>query len=392
MENHFHIAKLIAKKNKGVITSSELAELEKWINEKEEHLAIYQKATDENTLLDKIEVYRLFKSDKVWQSIDDQLFETKTISFFPRKFMRYAAILIPLMIAVGISWYYTNQSAGPELVSIDESVKPGTQKATLVLADGARIDLEDKNVFSELEQGDIKVTNKQNSLLYKSLEKVKPKVAQIFNELITPLGGTYSITLSDATEVILNAGSTLRFPVDFTDSVRRVYLDGEAHFKVSHNGKPFIVACNDMDVGVLGTTFNVSAYNDEPEIKATLVEGKIKVGWNDGDTAESKILKPDDQATLSKDDLSIKIDEVNTSLYTSWIQGKFEFNKDNLEVVMKRLARWYDFEYEFKNNDAKNYHFTARINNDESISSILDMLEMTTDVKFEFKDDILIVL
>ena len=392
MENHFHIAKLIAKKNKGVITSSELAELEKWINEKEEHLAIYQKATDENTLLDKIEVYRLFKSDKVWQSIDDQLFETKTISFFPRKFMRYAAILIPLMIAVGISWYYTNQSAGPELVSIDESVKPGTQKATLVLADGARIDLEDKNVFSELEQGDIKVTNKQNSLLYKSLEKVKPKVAQIFNELITPLGGTYSITLSDATEVILNAGSTLRFPVDFTDSVRRVYLDGEAHFKVSHNGKPFIVACNDMDVGVLGTTFNVSAYNDEPEIKATLVEGKIKVGWNDGDTAESKILKPDDQATLSKDDLSIKIDEVNTSLYTSWIQGKFEFNKDNLEVVMKRLARWYDFEYEFKNNDAKNHHFTARINNDESISAILDMLEMTTDVKFEFRDDTLIVL
>ena len=392
MENHFHIAKLIAKKNKGVITSSELAELEKWINEKEEHLAIYQKATDENTLLDKIEVYRLFKSDKVWQSIDDQLFETKTISFFPRKFMRYAAILIPLMIAVGISWYYTNQSAGPELVSIDESVKPGTQKATLVLADGARIDLEDKNVFSELEQGDIKVTNKQNSLLYKSLEKVKPKVAQIFNELITPLGGTYSITLSDATEVILNAGSTLRFPVDFTDSVRRVYLDGEAHFKVSHNGKPFIVACNDMDVGVLGTTFNVSAYNDEPEIKATLVEGKIMVGWNDGDTAESKILKPNDQAILSKDDLSIEINEVNTSLYTSWIQGKFEFNKDNLEVVMKRLARWYDFEYEFKNNDAKNHHFTARINNDESISAILDMLEMTTDVKFEFRDDTLIVL
>ena len=392
MENHFHIAELIAKKNKGVIPSSELVELEKWINEKEEHLAIYQKATDDQVLLDKLEVYKLFKSDEVWQSIDEKLFVTKTISFFPRKFLRYAAILIPLMIAVGISWYYTNQSEGPVLVNIDESVKPGTQKATLVLADGARIDLEDKNVFSELEQGDIKVTNKQNSLLYKSLEKVKPKVAQIFNELITPLGGTYSITLSDATEVILNAGSTLRFPVDFTDSVRRVYLDGEAHFKVSHNGKPFIVACNDMDVGVLGTTFNVSAYNDEPEIKATLVEGKIMVGWNDGDTAESKILKPNDQAILSKDDLSIEINEVNTSLYTSWIQGKFEFNKDNLEVVMKRLARWYDFEYEFKNNDAKNHHFTARINNDESISAILDMLEMTTDVKFEFKDDILIVL
>lgn len=392
MENHFHIAELIAKKNKGVITSSELGELDKWINEKDEHLAIYQKATNEKAMLDKLEVYSLFKGEKVWQSIDDKISETKTISFFPRKIMRYAAILIPIIVAVGISWYFTNQTEGPELVNIDETVKPGTQKATLVLADGAKIDLEDKNVFSELEQGDIQVTNNQNSLLYKSLEKVKPKMTQIFNELITPRGGTYSITLADATEVILNAGSTLRFPVDFTDSVRRVYLDGEAHFKVSHIGKPFIVACNNMDVSVLGTTFNVSAYDDEADIKATLVEGKIKVDWNNSDAPENRILKPNDQATLSKDELSIEINEVNTSLYTSWIQGKFEFNKDNLEVVMKRLARWYDFEYEFKNNAAKNYHFTARINNDESISSILEMLEMTTDVKFEFKDDTLIVL
>lgn len=391
MENHLHIAELIAKKNKGVITSSELVVLDKWINENEAHLAIYQKATDDQILLDKLEVYKLFQREEVWQSIDDKLFETKTISFFPQKVMRYAAILIPLLMAVGISWYYINQSSTQELVSIDESVQPGTQKATLVLSDGARIDLEDKNVFSELEQGDIRVTNKQNSLLYKSLEKVKPKMAQIYNELITPRGGTYSITLSDETEVVLNAGSVLRFPVSFTDSIRQVYLDGEAYFKVSHNGKPFIVSSSNIDVQVLGTTFNVSDYHDDANIKATLVEGKIKVGWSNGDPAENSILNPDDQATLSKNDLSIKIDEVNTSLYTSWIQGKFEFNKDNLEVVMKRLARWYDFEYEFKNNNAKNYHFTARINNDESISSILDMLEMTTDVKFEFKDNTLIV-
>ena len=392
MENQFHIAELIAKKNKGVISPSELNELEKWIDEKDEHLAVYKKATDQQALLDKLEIYSLFNTEEVWQSIDEKLFDSKTISFFPRTFMRYAAILVPLMVAIGISWYYINKPEEPTLVHIDETVKPGTQKATLVLADGERIDLEDKNVFSELEQGDIKVTNKQNSLFYQALEKVKPKVTQIFNELITPRGGTYSITLSDATEVILNAGSTLRFPVDFSDSVRKVYLEGEAHFKVSHNGSPFIVACNDMDVEVLGTTFNVSAYDDEPEIKATLVEGKIKVAWESGDISDSRILDPDDQAILSKNDRNIKIDEVNTSVYTSWTQGKFEFNKDNLEVVMKRLARWYDFEYEFENPNAKNYHFTARINNDETISSILDMLEMTTDVKFEFKDQTLIVL
>ena len=160
MENHFHIAELIAKKNKGIITSSELTELEKWIRENVDHQAIYNKATDDQSLLDKLEVYRLFKKDEVWQSIDDKLTVTRTISFFPRKFMRYAAILLPIMIAVGISWYYTSQPEGQELARIDETVQPGKQKATLVLADGARIDLEDKNVFSELEQGDIKVTNK----------------------------------------------------------------------------------------------------------------------------------------------------------------------------------------------------------------------------------------
>ena len=147
-----------------------------------------------------------------------------------------------------------------------------------------------------------------------------------------------------------------------------------------------------MDVSVLGTVFNISSYSDEPEIKATLVEGKIKVDWNNSNVSDSRILDPSDQAVLNKREQSIEINEVNTSLYTSWIQGKFEFKKDNLEAVMKRLARWYDFEYEFQNAAARDYHFTARINNDQSISSILEMLEMTTDVKFEINGQTIVVL
>lgn len=392
MENLFHIAELITKKNKGIITSSELSELEMWASEKDENLALLEKATNDQILLDKLEVYQLFKSNEVWQSLDSTLFETKTIPFFPQKLMRYAAVLIPFLIIAAVSWYFSNQSETLELVSIDSTIKPGTQRATLILADGGKVELDGDHALTELEQGDIKVTNKQNSLLYTPLAKIKGQKTQIFNELITPRGGSYSLTLSDDTKVILNAGSTLRFPVDFSDSVRKVYLDGEAHFDVSHNGSPFIVSCNDMDVSVLGTVFNISSYSDEPEIKATLVEGKIKVDWNNSNGYESKILDPNDQAVLNKREQSIEINEVNTSLYTSWIQGKFEFKKDNLEAVMKRLARWYDFEYEFQNAAAKDYHFTARINNDQSISSILEMLEMTTDVKFEINGQTIVVL
>jgi len=136
----------------------------------------------------------------------------------------------------------------------------------------------------------------------------------------------------------------------------------------------------------------VSAYADESEITATLVEGKIKVGWKEGEDDESRILEPDDQATLNRDDLSIEINEVNTSIYTSWTQGKFEFNKDNLEVVMKRLARWYDFEYSFENAAAGEFHFSARLDKGESISNILKMMEMTTEVRFEYRDKSIVVL
>lgn len=392
MENLFHIADLITKKNKGIITSSELSELENWANEKDENLELLEKATDDQNLLDKLEVYQLFKSSKVWQSLDSTLFETKTIPFFPQKLMRYAAVVIPFIIIGAVSWYYSSQPETLELVSIDNTIKPGSQRATLILSDGGEVELDGAHAMTELEQGDIKVTNKQNSLLYTPLAKIKGQKTQIFNELITPRGGNYTITLSDDTKVILNAGSTLRFPVDFSDSVRKVYLDGEAYFDVSHNGSPFIVSSNDMDVRVLGTIFNISSYSDEPEIKATLVEGKIKVGWNNSNALDSKILAPTDQIVLNKLKQSIEINEVNTSLYTSWIQGKFEFKNENLEAVMKRLARWYDFEYEFQNAAAKDYHFTARINNDQSISSILEMLEMTTDVKFEFNGQIIVVL
>ena len=133
-----------------------------------------------------------------------------------------------------------------------------------------------------------------------------------------------------------------------------------------------------MDIRVLGTSFNVLAYPDEQEIVTTLIEGKVKIelSGNDESISLSRILSPDDQATVNRAESDIVISQVITSQYTSWIDGKFEFDNAELETVMKRLARWYDFEYEFKNIQAKEFHFSARINNTESISTILEMPDL----------------
>ncbi|MFC2124691.1 FecR family protein, partial [Bacteroidota bacterium] len=233
-----------------------------------------------------------------------------------------------------------------------------------------------------------------NSLIYSDEKKTDEIQPLIYNELKTPRGGGYNLVLADGTEVWVNAGSSLKFPVSFTDSTRKVFLTGEAYFDVSHNGKPFIVSSGSMDITVLGTSFNVSAYPDELSIKTTLVEGKVQIDvtGNLGSTSASEILMPNDQAVILRDGSTIKINQVNTSQYTSWIDGKIEFTNDNLDMVMKRLARWYDFEYEFENNLARDYHFSARISNIENVSSILEMLEMTTDVKFELRNNTIVIL
>jgi ferric-dicitrate binding protein FerR (iron transport regulator) len=162
---------------------------------------------------------------------------------------------------------------------------------------------------------------------------------------------------------------------------------------VAHAGRPFIVHSGAMDVEVLGTEFNISAYRDESEFKTTLVEGRVKVDFNKEEAEEgvSKILEPNDQAVLNLADSELSIAEVNTDYYTSWRRGKIEFDNENLDAVIKRLGRWYDFEHEFENPEARDYHFTGRLDREEEISSILKMLEMTTEVRFEYRDGKIIV-
>lgn len=385
MHESFHIADLIVKKIQGTLTPGEQQELESWRSESSENQKLLHRASDPAQQMEKLEVYRLFDKEKVWGNLEDELFGTKTVRFEARKILRYAAaILLPLLVAGGFAYIFLNNPSANTIAEIDTVVKPGSQKAMLVLSDGRTIELEPETSLASLKEGDASITNEKRLLSYTSEVHENRRGEEVFNELRTPRGGGYNLQLADGTEVWLNAGSSLIFPVSFQDSVRQVILEGEAYFEVSHNGKPFIVSTADMNTRVLGTSFNISAYPDDPAFKATLVEGKVMVG--------QIILAPNEQAIYIRSSAEITKKEVNASNYISWIKGKMEFHNEDLEVVMKRLARWYDFKFEFENTEAKDFHFSARLDREERLSTILEMLEMTTDVKFEYRENIIVVL
>lgn len=393
MNNSFKIADLIVKSIKGTISSTEQVELDQWIKESSDNLSVFEKATDPKSQLNKLEIYQLFKKDKAWSKLESELFQAKTVQLTSRKWMLYAAsILFPLLITISIFYVYDREET-TTLSDIDTVVMPGSQKAVLLLSNGGSLELGKESSLAEFNEADVMIKNENDALVY-SAENKRGKVKElVYNILNTPRGGGYNLELADGTKVWLNAGSSLKFPVDFTDSTRKVYLVGEAYFDVIHNGKSFIVSVDKMDVRVLGTSFNISAYSDESEIKTTLVEGKVLVQISDSSTTSliSKILTPNNQAIVSKTYSDIDIAKVNTSHYTSWINGKLEFENEDLDQVMKTLARWYDFNYEFENPEAMNYHFSARINNTENISTILEMLEMTTNVKFNIKENTIVI-
>ncbi|TAJ14313.1 DUF4974 domain-containing protein [Marinilabiliaceae bacterium JC017] len=197
-----------------------------------------------------------------------------------------------------------------------------------------------------------------------------------------PLGSKSSVLLPDGSEVMLNSGSTLSYPVSFSESKRLVELSGEGFFKVAHDqSKPFVVNAKDMEITVLGTEFNVMAYDDFDRTETTLVAGKVMLK-KAGDVSEKVvILKPGQKASL-KDNV-MKIEKANIELETNWTENKFYFESIPFHELMARLEKWYDVEIEFDHEAFSNLTYTGKFRNEETIWQVLDALQMTTPVRYK---------
>jgi hypothetical protein len=261
-------------------------------------------------------------------------------------------------------------------------IVPGSNKAILTLANGEKISLTEAQKGKLIKQRGVLISKTvDGQLVYTpaqdSKDAANATAAVQYNSMETPRGGQYQLLLPDGTKVWLNASSLIKYPVDFnTGNERKIELSGEAYFEVAHNkNRPFRVVTNRQVVEVLGTHFNVNAYNDEPNTKTTLLEGSVKIT---GDK-ESAMLKPGQQANLTD---GFKVSDVDTEEAVAWKNGYFRFDDEKLETVMRKVSRWYNVDVEYKDNDVKNYLFAAVTTRFANISTLLKIMEQTGDANF----------
>ena len=284
------------------------------------------------------------------------LAEHKKPQFKKMSWYRYA-IAASVVMAIGTAIYmYTTRTVVPSGIETVNHIGPGTNKATLTLADGKVIGLDSATEGEIARQAGIAITKTSGGQLIYQVTAKENVTAETYNTIATPRGGQYQVNLPDGTKIWLNAASSLKYPAAFKGKQRRVELTGEAYFEVAKDKvHPFIVATDKQEIQVLGTHFNVNSYTDEAATKTTLLEGSVQVSVV-GHLKDSSILKPGQQSALRNDGLNVYT--VDTEEIIAWKNGYFQFNEADLGSIMRQISRWYNIDVIFENKPSTDlFHF-----------------------------------
>lgn len=309
--------------------------------------------------------------------------EQKRIPLLKRSWLRLAAaaailLLIGSTILIRV---FTNKKAVPSAPVAQQipatGIAPGMNKAVLTLADNSSITL-DSTGNQVIQQGTATILQQGNRLQYTAEGNTE---GISYNLLTTPAGGQYEVTLPDGSRVWLNAASSLRFPTAFNGNARNVTLTGEAYFEVAKNtNMPFTVAANDIRVEILGTHFNVSAYADDNNITTTLLKGAVKVH----SLGKAAVLKAGQQARFDHAAKGLAVSAGDTEGAVAWKNGYFKFSNENIQSVMRKIARWYNVDIEYR-GDVTHKALWGTISRFENITEVLSMLELTGTMHFSME-------
>jgi len=322
----------------------------------------------------------------------------------PRRIGRYTRWIAAasILVVAGVTGLYfwkahkTGTAACCEVpvAAVRKDLPPGGNKATLLLGDGSTVNLGAAQNGVIRQVAGARIDKQDGKLIYMVAATVGTdarKTADVaaapeMNTIQTPRGGQYQVVLPDGTRVWLNAASSLTYPTVFIGPDRRVQLNGEAYFEVARKkDQPFLVAAGNMQVNVLGTHFNLMAYDDENAIKTTLLEGAVKVTKGDA----SYMLQPGQQASLDRSSGAFRILAVNVDEVVAWKNGVFELGGETIEPVMREMARWYDVDVEYQGKT--NEHFRGTIPRSANASEVFRMLELTGAVHFTIEGKKVIV-
>lgn len=380
-----NIVHLIEKYQSGTASAAEIQQLNDWYHSFNEQ---------------EVEVISDKSEDELAAGIHKRLLEyiqpapVRAISQSRRRWYYAAAAMLLLFIAAGIYRLLEGNAANTTMVEQPVPVKvpvtdiaPGGDKAVLQLADGSSIILDSASNGLLTSQGNIKVEKQSNGLLVYKIngKQISETDEAFYNTITTPRGGQYQVTLSDGTRVWLNAASSIRFPVLFTGTERKVLITGEAYFEVAKNAtKPFKVKTVSSEIEVLGTHFNINAYDDEASIKTTLLEGKVKVtvpGQTAGQSA--RFLQPGQQSDISKSGDIKVLHQADTEEAVAWLKGRFQFENTDLRSMLRQISRWYDVDVEYRG--AVDLHFTGQLTRNESVTNVFKQLALTGEVHFRIE-------
>lgn len=383
------LSTIIFKEIIGKASEEEIEQLDRWRDEEPENEIVYNNLHNNERLRSEYMRYKMINTQNAINQFKAVVAQDRKrrIKFIINRVSRVAAVVAFAFIGLFLLNEYVNFSGNRENAA-KQLIKHGNVKAILTLGSGEAISLDDsKTIISDDDALIVKGDN--GSLTYSDKPQTK-KQSLKFNDLFIPRGGEFSMVLSDGTKVWLNSETKFRFPVCFVGEERRVFLEGEAYFKVAKGAKPFIVESQGQVVRVYGTEFNISAYQSDHLVYTTLIEGHVGIKADQGDSIVD--LVPGIQSTFNKNSLEINLRQVNTEEVSSWRTGMIVFEYQTLEQIMQKLSRWYDFEYQYSGIDPRKLQYKGKVPRYGDFNEVLDVLESCGGIKFRVKGKVVTIV
>lgn len=394
------IKALIIKSLRGSLDTNEQQELEHWLAEDQKHRELFTELNNVEQVVASLRKLDQFDGQTVWNRIQAGLLSKQhvdsgeishVVPLFKRPWLRYAAAIVILAVG-GAAYLLTDPGQPKQIVRKQEElfkhdIMAGTNGAILTLSDGSTVILDSVANGVITKDGNSKLIKKDDGQLAYQANGVGKVI--LYNTLSTDRGRQFQVTLPDGTKVWLNASSSLRYPTFFSGSRRVVELTGEGYFEVMHNtAMPFVVKKGHAVITVIGTHFNVNAYDDEASMKVTLLEGSVKVA--ETTTHAEQIIKPGQQLEITENHQLNVINDINLEEVVAWKNGLFMFNGATTETIMRQVQRWYDAEIIYEGN-VKQERFAGSIRRSENASKLLEVLELTKTLKFDIRGKKIIV-
>lgn len=354
------------------LDTSEQAILDEWFDECESNRRVYEKVRKLNKEQPMIDFLQSIDSAEALIRVKEKLGSSMVMV---RKKNQKPLIYTTVAASVAALFFFSFLIFMQKDISVVPT--PSTTKAQLILSTGESIELGSASLNKKVGNSEIAISNK--SIVFSKTGEDSGARKIVMNTLSVPHGENFNLTLSDGTKVWVNAMTRMKFPTEF-GMKRVVELDGEAYFEVAKDpNRPFIVKMKEYDIQVVGTSFNVSNYQNEGMTRTTLCSGLINVLLNDN-TKQQIQLTPGNQLSINKHSREMKIEEVNADNYSAWRNGSYYFENQPLEELFNSLKKWYNIEsVEFENEYLKKKLYSGKFDKKSDFNKILTIIEYGAD-------------